>query len=158
MKKLLVIWALFLMPAIALADYHEQTGGETEGAGEKAPAETEAEATTETIEGVVGDDGVQSALVVAPSGFTLSPKRIIVKVGVPVELTMKKTSFIVPHKIVAEHEDAGVVFDLKLKRKPQTVTFTPTRVGEYVFYCSTTVPFLKSHRDRGMEGVIEVVD
>ena len=155
MKKLIILLAFILTPALAvtgnaLASYHEKTVPKPEMTAEETmPAEVEA---------TLGDDGVQRAEIVSPKGFTFSPKWVTVKVGIPVELTMKKTSFMVPHRIVAEDEDAGVVFDIKLKRKAKTVTFTPTEVGEYVFYCSTTVPFLKNHRERGMEGIIEVVE
>jgi plastocyanin len=37
------------------------------------------------------------------------------------------------------------------------IAFTATKVGKYPFYCSKKLPFLASHRERGMEGVLEVV-
>jgi hypothetical protein len=40
---------------------------------------------------------------------------------------------------------------------PKTIKFVPTKTGTYPFYCSKKVPFVKSRRERGMEGVLEVV-
>ena len=42
--------------------------------------------------------------------------------------------------------------------QPKTIKFTPTKVGKYSFWCTHKIPFSKSHRDRGMNGVLEVVE
>jgi YHS domain-containing protein len=40
---------------------------------------------------------------------------------------------------------------------PKAIKFKPTKVGTYPFYCSKKFLFFEGHREKGMEGVIEVV-
>ena len=39
-----------------------------------------------------------------------------------------------------------------------SVRFTPAAVGKYAFYCSKGLPLARSHRERGMEGLLDVVE
>jgi plastocyanin domain-containing protein len=103
----------------------------------------------------VDKDGVQRVAIVSGSYF-FKPSHIVVKVNVPVELKVSKEGA-TPHNIVAASPDAGIAFQQGLSSTPVTIKFTPTKVGKYPFYCSLKAPFAKSHRERGMEGVIEVV-
>jgi plastocyanin len=104
----------------------------------------------------VDKDGVQRAAIVGGSYF-FKPNHIVVKVNIPVELTVSKESGLVPHDIVAKSPEAGIVFQESLSTTPKIIKFTPTKVGKYPMYCSKKAPFSKSHREKGMEGVIEVV-
>jgi len=105
----------------------------------------------------IDKDGVQRVEVIG-GGYYYKPDYIIVKVNVPVELKEKKDGFIVPHDIVMDEPEAGIVFRESMSTDPKTIKFTPKKVGKFHFYCSKKVPFLKSHKDRGMEGVLEVVE
>ncbi len=105
----------------------------------------------------VGDDGVQRVEVMGGSYF-FTPNHIIVKVNMPVELIVRKESGIVPHNIVVKAPEAGIDFDVALASEPKVIRFTPTRVGTYPMYCSKKLLFFESHREKGMEGVIEVVE
>ncbi len=105
----------------------------------------------------VGDDGVQRVEVMGGSYF-FNPNHIIVKVNVPVELVVRKESGIVPHNIVVKAPDAGIDFDVAMASEPKVIRFTPTRVGTYPMYCSKKLLFFESHREKGMEGVLEVVE
>jgi plastocyanin len=100
--------------------------------------------------------GVQRVEIVGGSYF-FKPNHIVVKVNIPVELKVSKEPSLVPHDIVAKSPEAGIEFQETLSSAPKTITFTPTKVGQYPFYCSKKAPFSKSHREKGMEGVIEVV-
>jgi len=104
----------------------------------------------------LGDDGVQRVDVIGGSYF-YKPNHIVVKVNIPVELKVSKESGFIPHDIVAKSPEAGMEFQENLSSTPKTIKFTPTKVGTYPFYCSKKAPFAKSHREKGMEGVIEVV-
>jgi plastocyanin len=108
----------------------------------------------------VESDGVQRVEVTGGSYF-FNPNHIIVKMGVPVELKVRKESGFVPHNIVAKSPEAGVEFDESIDSdKAKVIRFTPTKAGTYPFFCSKKVPllfFLASHREKGMEGTIEVV-
>jgi plastocyanin domain-containing protein len=104
----------------------------------------------------VAKDGVQRVDIVG-GGYFFKPNHIVVKVNIPVELTVSKESGLVPHDIVAKSPEAGIVFEATLSSTPKIIKFTPTKVGKYPMYCSKKAPFSKSHREKGMEGVIEVV-
>ncbi len=76
----------------------------------------------------------------------------------PVLLVVKKAGGATPHSIALKAPEAGIVFSVSLGKTPKTISFTPTKVGTYPFWCTKKLPFLKSHKDHGMTGVIEVVD
>jgi plastocyanin domain-containing protein len=108
--------------------------------------------TTATID----KDGIQKVDIIGGSYF-FKPNHIVVKVNFPVELTVSKESGLIPHNIVADSPEAGIKFQEELSETPKMIKFTPTKVGTYPFYCSKKVFFFKSHREKGMEGVIEVI-
>ncbi|GAB7027565.1 cupredoxin domain-containing protein [Geotalea toluenoxydans] len=105
---------------------------------------------------VPDNDGVQRVDVVGGSYF-FTPKHIVVKADLPVELKVRKEPGAVPHTIVLRAPDAGIDFAMELDKEPKTVKFTPTKVGRYQFFCDKKLPFLESHREKGMFGILEVV-
>ena len=106
---------------------------------------------------VVGPDGVQRVEITGGEYF-FDPNYIIVKANVPVELDVKKTPGFIPHDIVVKAPEAGIDFAVDLNdKKPEIIKFTPTKVGKYAMYCDKKVLWFGSHREKGMEGVIEVV-
>jgi plastocyanin len=102
-----------------------------------------------------GADGVQRATVDAGSYF-FAPSRIVVKANLPVELTLRKKSWLIPHSFVLEAPEAGIAVAEDLSSEPTIVRFTPTRAGSYPFFCSKRLLIFPSHREQGMEGVLEV--
>ena len=106
---------------------------------------------------VVAPDGVQRVDVVGGSYF-FKPNHIIVKVNIPVEMKVSKESGFTPHNIVMDSPDAGITFEESLSTTPKAITFTPTKTGKYPFYCTKHFLFFGSHRAKGMEGVLEVVE
>lgn len=105
----------------------------------------------------IGADGVQRAEMVGGDYF-YDPNYIIVKVNKPVELKVKKAAGYVPHNLIAKAPEAGIDFNIDLKGDPQAVRFTPTKTGKYPIYCDKSILWFKTHRERGMEGMIEVVE
>jgi plastocyanin domain-containing protein len=105
----------------------------------------------------VDPDGVQR---VAMTGgeYYFDPNVIVVKVNVPVELTVKKEAGITPHDISVKAPEAGIDFKTDLSTEPKSIKFTPTKAGKYPFECNKRFLFFKSHKDRGMHGVLEVVE
>ena len=75
-----------------------------------------------------------------------------------VELKVKKESGFVPHNIAMKAPEAGIEFEESLSSDPKTIRFTPTKTGSYPMYCSKKLLFFESHREKGMEGVLEVVE
>ena len=97
-------------------------------------------------------DGVQRVRVVAHS-YWFEPNRVVVRAGAPVELTVKNAAFMVPHNLTCEAADAGieVSLDLGMTRGTKTARFTPTKAGEYEFFCH-----VDSHAKHGMKGTLVV--
>ncbi|MGR3304032.1 MAG: quinol oxidase [Candidatus Scalindua sp.] len=106
---------------------------------------------------VTGNDGIQRIEIVG-GGYYFDPNHIIVEVNVPVELVVKKDAkFLVPHSIVIKAPEAGIDFSESLKTEPKIIRFTPVKTGKFIFYCDKKLFFFKSHRNKGMEGVLEVI-
>ena len=103
----------------------------------------------------IGTDGVQRVEMVGGSYF-FDPNYVIVKVNVPVEIKVKKESGMVPHDFVLKAPEADIDVRVDLGKEPQTIRFTPTKVGEYPFYCAKKLLFFESHREKGMKGILKV--
>jgi len=73
-------------------------------------------------------------------------------------LTISVESGLVPHTLVIQSPEAGIAVDEGLSSEAKAIRFTPTAVGNYPFYCRNKLLFFKSHREKGMEGVLEVVE
>ncbi len=102
-------------------------------------------------------DGVQRVEVIG-GDYYFDPNYIIVKVNKPVELKVKKAEGYVPHNMIVKSPEAGIDFTIDLKKEVLPVKFTPTKVGKYPIYCDKSLLWFKTHRERGMEGMIEVVE
>jgi plastocyanin len=101
-------------------------------------------------------DGVQRVRLVAGSYF-FKPNHIVVKANVPVELTASRESGITPHDLVIRAEEAGINVKEDLAGDPKKIAFTATKPGKYPIYCSKKLPFMAGHREKGMEGILEVI-
>jgi len=105
----------------------------------------------------VDADGVQRVEMVG-GDYYFDPNYLVVKVNKPVELKVKKAASYIPHNLLAKSPEAGIVFNLELKGDTQVVKFTPTKTGKYPIYCDKSLLWFKTHREKGMEGFIEVVE
>lgn len=117
----------------------------------------QAEVQENAFRAVIDADGTQRVRILGGSSF-FRPGHIIVKVNVPVELSVSLEAGIVPHTLVIQAAEAGITIDEPLGTDPKTFAFMPKAVGKYPFYCKNKLLFFKSHRDKGMEGVLEVVE
>jgi plastocyanin domain-containing protein len=106
---------------------------------------------------VVGADGIQRVEVVGGE-YYYDPNYIVVKVNLPVEMKFKKAPGYVPHNLIVKAPEAGIDISVDMKGDPQAVKFTPKKTGKYPMYCDKSLLWFKTHRERGMEGVIEVVE
>ena len=97
--------------------------------------------------------GVQHVRVVTHT-FWFEPNRVVVKAGMPVELTVKNSAWFVPHNFSCIAPEAGidVHVDVGMLRAQHVVRFTPNRPGEYGFFCHED-----AHAKKGMKGTIVVV-
>ena len=110
---------------------------------------------TETHRATVGQNGVQRVHILGGNYF-FRPDHIIVKANVPVELMVSKEVGIAPHNLVIQAPAAGIDIRTDLSVAPKTITFTPKRPGRHPFYCDKKLLFFPSHREKGMEGRLEV--
>ena len=101
-------------------------------------------------------DGVQRAVVEVDS-YAFIPHHLVVKAGTPVELTFKSITWVVPHNVIIDDPQSGLNVRHEVPAgETVTVTFTPTLPGIFALYCDKKLPFVKSHREKGQEGVLEV--
>lgn len=122
-------------------------------AGAISAQETGNEAYTASID----EDGVQR-IEMTGGNYYFEPDHIILKVNTPVELKIRKDPGIAPHNIVINAPEAGMVVRTKLTKDDKTVMFTPTKTGSYSFICDEKFLFFKSHDEKGMKGIIEVIE
>lgn len=101
-------------------------------------------------------DGIQRATVILDS-YSYTPNHLIVQSGKTVELLLTSITTLTPHNFVLKNEAAGVSIERDVGAgRTVTVQFTPTKPGTYTFYCDKKLLFLPSHREKGMEGTLEV--
>jgi plastocyanin domain-containing protein len=105
----------------------------------------------------VDADGVQRVKILG-GGYFYDPNYVVVKVNVPVELSLTKESGMTPHDFVIKAPEAGIEVNVSLDVKPQLIKFTPTKTGKYPIICTKKMVFMKSHKDKGMEGMLEVTE
>ena len=104
----------------------------------------------------VDADGVQRGTILLTS-YAFTPDSLVIGAGNPVELTLENDSFLVPHNFVIINEALGLHHDVSVSAGDSvTVQLLLTTPGQYVFYCDKQLLFFPSHREQGMEGVLEV--
>ena len=113
----------------------------------------------QTLDRVILDtdaEGVQRTTMILDS-YSYSPNYLIVEAGKPVELTLNSITTLTPHNFVLREPAVGLMIDQDVAAgKSKTIRFTASRPGLYSFYCDKKLLFFKSHREKGMEGLIEV--
>jgi heme/copper-type cytochrome/quinol oxidase subunit 2 len=104
----------------------------------------------------IAADGVQRATVTLDS-YSYAPNHLIVEAGKPVELTLTSITIVTPHNFIV-HDQAGsfsVEQDVGAG-KTVVIQFTPKQAGIFPIYCDKRLWPMPSHRDKGMEGKLEV--
>ena len=108
------------------------------------------------VEVPLAPDGVQRAMVEADS-YDFLPRHLVVRAGKPVELTFKSLTWLIPHNVIIDDPRSGLKIREEIPAgQSVTVKFTPTIPGTFAIYCDERLLFFKSHREKGMEGVVEV--
>jgi len=89
--------------------------------------------------------------------YRFMPDSITIEPGETVQLELTNTDNMTPHNFTLKDEAAGVEVDIDVSAgKTETVELAPLPGGTYKFYCNKKLPFMKSHRKRGMEGTLIV--
>lgn len=104
----------------------------------------------------VASDGVQRATVILDS-YSYAPNQLIVETGKPVELTLTSVTMITPHNFIIKDPAGSLSVEQDVGAgKTVTIKFTPTQPGIFPIYCDKRLWPMPSHRDKGMEGKLEV--
>lgn len=108
------------------------------------------------VEVETAPDGVQRVTITLDS-YSYTPNHIVFRVGKPVELSLTSVTILTPHNFVLKEPAAGLTVEQDVGAgKTVTVRFTPTQPGILTFYCDKKLLFFASHREKGMEGRLEV--
>jgi len=90
--------------------------------------------------------------------YQFNPATISAGTGKPLVLELQNIDALTPHNFTLKDAAAGLDVDVNVSAgSTKQVTVTPTLPGTYPFYCNKKLPFMKSHRDRGMQGKFVVV-
>jgi len=100
----------------------------------------------------IGADGVQRVSVTLDS-YSFRPSHVIVEAGKPVEVTLTSVTVLTPHNFII---DALSVKEEVGAGKTAVLTFTPTQPGTFPIYCDKRLWPLPNHREKGMEGILDV--
>lgn len=101
-------------------------------------------------------DGVQRTTVILDS-YAYEPAHLIVEKGKPVELTLKSVTILTPHNFIVKDPAGHFLLEQDVGAgKTALLKFTPTQSGTFPIYCDKRLWPLPSHRDKGMEGTLEV--
>lgn len=104
----------------------------------------------------VSPDGVQRATVILDS-YSYSPNHLVVESGKPVELTLTSRTTFIPHNFVMKELSAGLSIEQDVGAgKTIIAKLPPTQPGRFLFFCDKRLWPMPSHRDKGMEGLLEV--
>ncbi len=104
----------------------------------------------------VSTDGAQRATVTLDS-YSYTPNHLIVEAGKPVVLTLTSVTTIIPHNFIIKDQAGNLSVEQDLSAgKTVIITFTPTQPGIFPIYCDKRLWPFPSHRDKGMEGKLEV--
>ena len=104
----------------------------------------------------VAEDGVQRATITLDS-YSYAPNHLIVEAGKPVELALISVTTIIPHNFIIKSPTGNLSVEQDVSAgKTVTIRFTPTQPGTFPIYCDKRLWPLPSHRDKGMEGTLEV--
>jgi len=132
----LLLWATALLLAGAIGPAFGESG---------SPVEVE-----------TASDGVQRVSITMDS-YYYRPNHLVVRAGQPVELTLTSVTILTPHNFVLKEPAAGLSVEQDVGAgKTAAVRFTPTVPGVFTFYCDKKLLFFASHREKGMEGRLEV--
>ena len=79
----------------------------------------------------VGEDGIQR-VEVSGGEYYFEPNYIVVQINKPVELSIRKVDGFIPHNIIVKAPDAGINFDVVIKKEFQPIRFkTLPGAGDY---------------------------
>ena len=89
--------------------------------------------------------------------YSYTPNHLVVERGKPVELVLSSVTTITPHNFVIREPSRDLVVEQDDGAgKTVVVQFVPLQAGRVVFFCDKRLWPMPSHRDKGMEGILEI--
>ena len=89
--------------------------------------------------------------------YRFSPREIQLSTNQSAILRLVNTDSVTPHNFIMETgNDSPIVEVDLLGGESVEVKLPPLPAGRYTFYCSNKLLFMKSHREKGMEGILIV--
>lgn len=89
--------------------------------------------------------------------YYIKPDKISVKASETVTLNITNEATLIPHNLVIEAPEADIHIKVDVSAgKSASVTLTPVKTGIYEMSCAKKPPFGKSHKEKGMHGILEV--
>ena len=90
--------------------------------------------------------------------YQFMPQEIQLGTDQAVILRLSNRDSIIPHNFTIEDPTGELDINVDVAAGESVdVKLNPTRPGRYTYYCSKKLLFMKSHREKGMEGVLNVV-
>lgn len=109
------------------------------------------------VKAEVAADGIQRVTIILDS-YSYTPNHVVVVAGKPVELLLTSVTTVTPHNFVIHDSVGGVSVEQDVgPGKSVTVRFTPNQPGGIPFFCDKRLWPMPSHREKGMEGLLEVI-
>lgn len=107
---------------------------------------------------ITADDSRAPVIRIALGDYKFKPAEISVNAAKPVVLELQNVDGMTPHNFTLKDDVTGLNISISVPAgSTQPVTLMPPVPGVYTFYCNKKLPFMKSHRDRGMQGKLVVV-
>jgi plastocyanin len=104
-----------------------------------------------------GADAVR-VIAVGMGDYRFQPDAIELHAGETVRLELTNTDGLTPHNFTLQDAAGELDLDIDVAAgETQVLELSAPVTGTYTFYCNKKLPFMKSHRDRGMEGALVVV-
>ena len=90
--------------------------------------------------------------------YYIKPDKISVRASETVTLNITNEATLIPHNLVIEAPEADIHIKVDVSAgKSASVTLTPAKTGIYEMSCAKKPPFGKSHKEKGMHGILEVM-
>lgn len=89
--------------------------------------------------------------------YRFTPNEITLVADQPAILHLVNTDSVTPHNFTMEATGSSPAIDVDLLGGESVdVQLAPLPAGKYTFYCANKLLFMKSHREKGMEGSLIV--
>jgi plastocyanin len=100
----------------------------------------------------------KKVIVVTLGDYRYHPQDIQLYVDQPVLLRLVNTDTFTPHTFTLPDDSDGLDVDVDIPAgETVEVNLMPLVAGSHTFYCTNTLPFMDSHREKGMEGRLTVI-